>query len=65
MIEKPVKTPDHEKEAMTNPEQYLAKSDSGFSEKTNIELEELDDEDYGLIFSIKLIDSLLNQIFEF
>ena len=43
---------------MTNPEQYLAKSDSGFSEKTNIELEELDDEDYGLIFSIKLIDSL-------
>ena len=53
MIEKPVKTPDHEKEAMTNPEQYLAKSDSGFSEKTNIELEELDDEDYGSNFSIK------------
>ena len=52
-IEKPVKTPDHEKEAMTNPEQYLAKSDSGFSEKTNIELEELDDEDYGPNFSIK------------
>ena len=42
---------------MTNPEQYLAKSDSGFSEKTNIELEELDDEDYGLIFSIKLTES--------
>merc|ERR1711935_209931 len=49
-IEKPVKTPDHEKEAMTNPEQYLAKSDSGFSEKTNIELEELDDEDYDQDF---------------
>ena len=29
---------------MTNPEQYLAKSDSGFSEKANIEEDE--DEDY-------------------
>jgi len=39
--EKPVEKSDHDKDLinMTNPEQSLAKSDSGFSEKANIELE--------------------------